>query len=132
MRTESFRLERVKLIPAKIEPGVFYFSEKYATSMHLCACGCGSDISLAISSAGWKVTKSSALTLRPSVGNWSYPCRSHYLITDGRVEWANAMSAGAISMNRQRDDLLRDAVYSRPEGSFLHKVWQFVKRLIGK
>lgn len=31
--------------------------------------------------------------LRPSVGNWSFPCQSHYWIDNGRVRWAGRMSA---------------------------------------
>ena len=27
------------------------------------------------------------ISLNPSIGNWSYPCRSHYWIKGNRVVW---------------------------------------------
>lgn len=28
-----------------------------------------------------------SITLRPSIGNYSIPCQSHYYITENKVEW---------------------------------------------
>lgn len=29
----------------------------------------------------------SGVTMRPSVGSFNLPCKSHYYITDNKVEW---------------------------------------------
>ena len=42
-------------------------------------------------------------TLHPSIGNWNFPCRSHYWIRRDRVEWAPAWSDEEIRMGRAQD-----------------------------
>lgn len=41
------------------------------------------------------------VSLRPSVGNWSYPCQSHYWLRRGRVEWALTWTADEIAARRE-------------------------------
>ncbi|WP_425553977.1 DUF6527 family protein [Dactylosporangium salmoneum] len=75
--------------PEVLEDGVLYVSIPYATALHRCACGCGSEVVTPISRAGWSLTFDGAsVTLHPSIGNWNYPCRSHYFIRLNRIEWA--------------------------------------------
>lgn len=33
------------------------------------------------------LTERLSVTLRPSVGSFNLPCKSHYYITDDKVEW---------------------------------------------
>ena len=54
-----------------------------------------------------------AITLAPSVGNWSLPCKSHYLIRQGRVVWARDMTRDEIERGRLRDKRLRDAHFDQ-------------------
>jgi hypothetical protein len=59
--------------------------------------------------AGWTLEIADrGVTLRPSIGNWSLPCRSHYLIRQGRVVWARDMSREEIADGWLRDERLRD------------------------
>jgi hypothetical protein len=77
--------------------------------MHLCCCGCGSEVVTPLNPAGWTLEiVGGAVTLRPSIGNWSLPCRSHYLIRQGKVVWARDMSRDEIEDGRLRDQRLRD------------------------
>lgn len=46
----------------------------------------------------------------PSVGNWGLPCRAHYVITYGRVEWARAYNHDEVALNRGRDRAALDRV----------------------
>jgi hypothetical protein len=46
------------------------------------------------------------LSLSDSIGNWSFPCQSHYWIEHSRVHWAGAWSKDMIDVNRA-DDLER-------------------------
>lgn len=43
------------------------------------------------------------VSLDPSVGNWSFPCRSHYWIRQDRVHWAPKWSPHRISEGRAAD-----------------------------
>lgn len=109
MRQTALRPEFVECIPEQLEDGVLYISRRYCTSMHLCCCGCGSEVVTPLNPAGWTLEVTNGdLTLHPSIGNWSLPCRSHYLIRQGRVMWARAMSRQEIEDGRLRDQRLRD------------------------
>ena len=72
---------------ADMEPGVLYVSKAYQVAIHLCACGCGAETVTPLHGSGWTLTGDARPTLTPSIGNWQFPCRSHYYVTDGRIEW---------------------------------------------
>lgn len=94
----------VEYVPRVLEEGVLYVSLQYATSVHKCACGCGSKVTLPISPARWRfLWDGERISLWPSVGNWSFKCESHYWIRENRIEWAPQMSRRTIDANRARD-----------------------------
>jgi hypothetical protein len=97
MKIKQIRPETVEFIPERIEEGVLYISERYRTAVHKCCCGCGQEVVTPLSSAEWSVKRNgSRVSLWPSIGNWSYPCRSHYVIRDSRVLEAKAMTERQI------------------------------------
>ena len=103
------RLQLVELMPAKLEPGVLYVSQKYQTAAHLCACGCGEKVRTQLGPLGWRFTKQRAgPSLYPSIGNWQKPCRSHYFIEGGRIVWAAPMSEAEVLHGRQQEMRRRD------------------------
>lgn len=83
----------VKYIPEELEPGILYISEEFRTAIHLCACGeCGNETTTPIGQwgnyKGWELTiNEGKVTLSHSIGNWQFPCKSHYFIRENRVEW---------------------------------------------
>ena len=92
MKDTSLRAVFVDLVPEQLEQGVLYVSEKYQTAIHLCACGaCGQQTVTPFhnSDLGWQYTRDAwdRVTLRPSIGNFQMPCRSHYWITENRIDW---------------------------------------------
>ena len=113
MRQVVLRLHSVEFIPEQLEDGVLYVSQRYRTATHRCCCGCGSEVVTPLGPADWilEVVNGTA-TLRPSIGNWSLPCRSHYLIRQGRVIWSRDMSRDEIEQGRLRDRRLRDANFA--------------------
>ena len=79
----------VELVPEKLEKGILYISITYGTASHLCCCGCGREVVTPIARNGWKFTyDGETVSLAPSIGNWNLPCKSHYWISESRVEWA--------------------------------------------
>jgi Family of unknown function (DUF6527) len=115
MKRATMAHEFVDLMPAELKEGVLYVSIPYATAVHLCACGCGVKVVTPISPPGWKVVwDGDTVSLDPSIGNWQFPCRSHYWIRRGKVVWAPAMSDQAIAAGRQHDAREREAYFAMP------------------
>lgn len=103
-RLTSIRAEFVEYIPDKGELGVIYVSQRFRTAMHLCCCGCGMEVVTPLNAAKWSMTQQGGrVSIWPSVGNWSFPCQSHYWIDAGRVRWARPMTVEQIQRVRGLD-----------------------------
>src|SRR4051794_11796302 len=102
-QTKIFQIEFAESIPRPIEQGVLYISMKYSTSIHLCACGCGYEVVTKLSPDRWRLLyDGDSITLYPSVGNFSLPCRSHYWIIKNTVDWAEPWSDQKIIIERKK------------------------------
>lgn len=98
MRQTSLAHEFVDYVPAVLAEGVLYVSLRFATVVHLCPCGCGNKVVTPLSPADWQLLfDGEAVSLTPSIGNWSLPCQSHYWIKLDRVRWVRA-AVGRRSM----------------------------------
>lgn len=94
----------VERFPERLEPGELYLAMEFATAAHLCACGCGNKVLTPFSPTDWQMFfDGETVSLKPSIGNWSFHCRSHYWVRSGRVVWAGDMSQEAINAGRKRD-----------------------------
>lgn len=103
----------VEEIPEPLSPGLLYVSPEHRTMIHLCACGCDNEVVLPLSPADWRMTyDGEAVSVWPSVGNWSLPCRSHYVIDRGRVRWAEDWTDEEIEASRSRDRMRQAARFS--------------------
>lgn len=129
----KFRLQRVHYMPKNLEVGVLYVSEEFGTAAHLCACGCGSKIRTPLGPTEWSFEETTlGPTLHPSIGNWQQACKSHYLIYQGRVIWAEQWTPERIEAGRHAEERRRKAYYdeidsqsSRP----LRKFWNWLRNL---
>ena len=93
MRTTQFRPTFVKYIPEEMKEGVLYISMEYATASHLCACGCGEKVVTPLSPDFWQMYyNGKEISLTPSIGNYEFPCQSHYFIRYNKVEWCPSTS----------------------------------------
>jgi hypothetical protein len=96
--------EFLEFIPEDLEQGTLYVSMRFATASHLCCCGCGNKVVTPISPTDWQLTSNGkSVSLDPSIGNWSFPCQSHYWIRNNRVYWAAQWSQSQIEHGRLRD-----------------------------
>ncbi|WP_345973770.1 DUF6527 family protein [Sulfurimonas diazotrophicus] len=94
----------VKNIPDVLEDGVLYISMEYKTIIHLCPCGCGREAITPLSPAQWNMRfDGQNVTIKPSIGSWSFPCRSHYSITNSKVVWADEFSDEMINDVKKKD-----------------------------
>lgn len=85
-RTEQLSNQFVEFIPDQLDDGVLYVSMPYGIVAHKCCCGCGNKVVTPLTPTDWQlVYDGQSVSLDPSIGNWSLPCRSHYWIDHGRV-----------------------------------------------
>lgn len=104
MKQASITPEFVEIIPDKLADGVLYISEKYGTALHKCCCGCGQEVVTPLKPSGWRViTEGGRVSLAPSIGNWAFPCQSHYWIRRNQIVWAGALSDQVIKRVQARD-----------------------------
>ena len=102
----------VDSIPEVLEEGTLYVSIRFGTVVHKCACGCGEEVVTPLGPAEWKLTYDGrTISLAPSIGNWSFPCRSHYWIDGGNVRWARGFSGVEVAQVRQEARARREGYY---------------------
>ena len=117
----------VKNIPEHIEDGILYISIDYSMAIHKCCCGCGNEVVTPLSPTDWKlIFDGETISLYPSIGNWNFPCQSHYMITNNKVEWMAKWNKKQIEHGRKRDIKLKNNYYKKKRyrallGFFLKK-----------
>lgn len=113
---EKIKLLKVEYLPKDLEKGILYVSEKFGIAGHLCPCGCENKIMTPLDPSEWSFKEiNKKPTLYPSIGNWQLPCRSHYWITNGNIEWSYDWSEEEIIAGRNAEERKRKAYYDELE-----------------
>lgn len=111
-------------IPDVLEDNTIYISLKYNTAIHKCACGCGNEVVTPISPVNWTLSYNGKdISLSPSIGNWSFKCRSHYWIKNGYIQWSGSISTESAKKLTTFESTQLKAEYSRPS------IWEKLKSL---
>ena len=119
------RNEFVDHIPEQLDDGVLYVSMRFGTVVHRCACGCGEEVVTPLGPVEWRLTyDGKTVSLEPSIGNWSFPCRSHYWIDEGIVRWARGFSEAEVALVRQKAWTRRNSYYQTETGEMPGRVTQ--------
>lgn len=106
MRHSTFEHEFVESMPSTLAQGKLYVSTRYRTSVHLCACGCGNKVVTPLRPGRWTLLfDGDSVSLWPSIGNWQFPCRSHYFIENNAVTWSTPWTEEQVLAGRTRDRL---------------------------
>ena len=117
------RLEFVDYVPKRLDDRVLYVSIRFGTVVHRCACGCGEEVVTPLGPSEWTLTYDGrTVSLAPSVGNWSFPCRSHYWIDESNVRWARGFSEAEVVLIRQEARTRRDSYYRRERDDLTGKL----------
>lgn len=89
MELKGFEVRVVHRVPKDLRQGILYVCFDCNVVVHLCACGCGEKVVLPIAPDFWSVKyDGETVSLAPSIGNFQFPCKSHYWIRENRVIWA--------------------------------------------
>ena len=105
----------VEAMPEHLEDGVVYVCIQYQIVMHMCCCGCGTEVVSPLHPQQWSIEfDGDSISLSPSIGNWSFPCQSHYWIRKNKVRWASQFDAKRIAELRNRDRKLLESSYNPP------------------
>lgn len=92
-----FTYRAVERLPKQHEQGVLYHSEEFEVAAHSCACGCGHRVMLLVPDSHQVSSQGGLATVRPSISVCDAPCKSHYFISAGQVEWMPAFSTAQAS-----------------------------------
>ncbi len=103
----------VRAIPDELEDRTLYVSMDYATVAHKCCCGCGREVVTPLSPVDWKLAyDGESISLSPSIGNWSFECKSHYWIEKNTIRWADQWSMEKIAVGRVHDRSAKERHYA--------------------
>lgn len=106
--------EFVEYIPEELKERTLYISKTYGTAVHKCCCGCGREVVTPLSPTGWQLTfDGKSVSLYPSIGSWSLPCRSHYFITENRAVWAPRWTQKQIARGRAQEAKRKDRYFAK-------------------
>lgn len=119
MKQKFLTHQFVEFIPERLETGVIYISMVYATATHACCCGCGNKVVTPFSPTDWRLTfNGETISLHPSIGNWSFECKSHYIIRNSQVDWADKWTQQRIDTGRNRDQLAKNTYHANRNTEF--------------
>jgi hypothetical protein len=86
----------MEFFPEVLEDNKVYISEENFVSAHNCLCGCKGKTILPLNHGegifkhhGWNLIKheSGKVSFTPSVGNYQFPCKAHYIITKNKANF---------------------------------------------
>jgi hypothetical protein len=107
-----YAYQPVERIPKLLSDGVVYHNEEFQLAALLCACGCGHRITLLVPDSHQISSDRGLATIRPSIAVCDAPCRSHYFVTAGRVEWMPSFTQAQAS-SLMRNQIARHASHDR-------------------
>lgn len=112
MKMNALKHEFMEFIPDDLRDGTIYVSMRFATAIHKCCCGCGQQVVTPFSPTDWKLTfDGETISLYPSIGNWNFPCQSHYWIKRSKVVWDRKWSRREIDEARVQDRMLEEEYF---------------------
>jgi hypothetical protein len=127
----SFVYQAVERIPKRLDSGVVYHTEEFEIAALLCACGCGHRVTLLVPDSHQVSSEDGMVTVRPSIAVCDAPCKSHYFITAGRIEWLPAFS-DATATSVMRRQIARHASLDAKRQPWRRRVWAAVARAYGR
>ncbi|WP_394297395.1 DUF6527 family protein [Muricauda sp. MAR_2010_75] len=87
----------------------------------MCVCGCGNKTVTPLTPTDWKlIFNGKSVSLDPSIGNWGFPCESHYWITNNKIIWATKWTKEQIIEGRKHSKKEKEKYYRENLTNKLH------------
>jgi hypothetical protein len=103
----------VEFVPEDIQPNTLYVSVEYGTAVHKCCCGCGEEVVTPLTPTDWKlIFDGESVSLAPSIGNWSFKCRSHYFIRNNNIQWCTDWTDKQVKTGKEIDQVKKQEHYA--------------------
>jgi hypothetical protein len=112
-----------------MEEGILYYSEEFELAGLRCACGCGHRITLLVPDSHQVFDQGGWATVRPSIGVFDAPCRSHYIISASGVEWLPAFT-GAEAASIMHTQIARHVAHDPKRLSWPARIVAWAKRIL--
>jgi Family of unknown function (DUF6527) len=134
----KFAYQAVERIPKQLQPETVYHSEEFELAGLLCACGCGHRITLLVPDSHQVYCDGGFATIRPSIAVCDGPCKSHYFISAGQVEWLEAYSTEAAKSLMEMQILRHVASDPKPKSwlaclrSGARRLFDQIKSMFGR
>ncbi|MEW8350286.1 MAG: DUF6527 family protein [Candidatus Thiodiazotropha taylori] len=121
----------VESFPKNLEAETLYIALEFRTMTHICCCGCGQKVITPLSPKDWKFTfDGDSISVSPSIGNWSFPCRSHYFIQSNKVLWAEDWNNTKIQRARNIDLASKRRTYHQSKPTNSSRKQHIIQKLI--
>jgi|ERR1700676_3304667 len=117
--------EAVERIPNQMREGVVYHTQKFKLAALLCVCGCRHRVVLLVPDSHQVTSQNGLATIRPSIAVCDGPCKSHYIVTAGQVEWQPAFTA-AQATSLMQNQVARHVAHDHKSQSLLGWAWRAV------
>ena len=112
--TKNLSYRFVKHIPCNMQEGTIYVSMEFSTAIHKCCCGCGQEVVTPFSPTDWQLLfDGKSISLNPSIGSWSFHCKSHYWIRHNKIIWAPRWSRKRIYLCRLYDRWIKNRYFNK-------------------
>ncbi|MBM9616029.1 hypothetical protein JWJ90_17305 [Desulfobulbus rhabdoformis] len=139
MKSFSITPEFVDIIPEHVHERKLYICERYKIAVHKCCCGCGEEVVTPLTPVDWSISRhGDSVSMRPSIGNWSFDCKSHYWIRRNQVVWAGSMTELEIKRVQAKDKADKEAYITAVNRqkhqrklplSWISNIWNVIKSL---
>lgn len=121
-----YSYQAVERIPKLLSEGIVYHNKEFRLAALLCACGCGHRVTLLVPDSHQVSSEGGLATIRPSIAVCDAPCKSHYFVSAGKVEWLPAFTQAQASDLMRHQIALHASHDRRP--SWIETSWAALKR----
>lgn len=123
-----YKYQAAAPIPKQLGPGVVYHNADFELAALLCACGCGHRVTLLVPDSHQVTSRGGLASVSPSIAVCDAPCKSHYFITEGKVQWLPAFSP-AQATAVMRGQIARHASLDKGR-SWMGRMWDTLMETI--
>ena len=127
----NYKYQTVDRIPKQLNEGIVYHNNDFELAALLCPCGCGHRITLLVPDSHQISSDKGLPSIYPSIAVCDAPCKSHFFIRQGRIDWMNAFSQAEASAV-MRGQIARHASHNPQPLSWIGQIWQTIVRVLNR